>query len=168
MKASTQIVDGGLSNRPLCLLGDSRGNRPGAILKEFQKRGLGQAGKFMTYGQRPLSFFLKRSRDIERIKKTGRRVSTGWFNLQFCPGMFPEVMLGIVIGRRFGTAVRRNRAKRLFREMGRSVRPALLSGYGILVFPKRECLTLPFAELEHVWRSTLRRQRLAQFGEPAL
>src|SRR5690349_16074825 len=100
MKASTQIVDGGLSNRPSCHLGDSRGNRPGATLKEFQKRGLGQAGEFMTHGQRPVSFFLKRSRDIERIKKMGRRVSTGWFNLQFCPGMFSNVMLGIVIGRR--------------------------------------------------------------------
>lgn len=122
----------------------------------------------MTQGHGSVPFFLKRSRDIERIKKTGRRVSTGWFNLQFCPDMFPDAMMGIVIGRRFGTAVRRNRAKRLFREMGRSVRPALTPGYGILVFPKRECLTLPFAELENVWRSTLRRQRLARFGESAL
>jgi ribonuclease P protein component len=112
-------------------------------------------------------FFLKRSRDIQHIKKAGRRVSTGWFNLQVCSDMFPDTMLGIVIGRRFGTAVRRNRAKRLFRELGRSARPALLPGYGFLVFPKRDCLTLSFAELEKVWRSTLERQRLARFGEPA-
>jgi ribonuclease P protein component len=129
---------------------------------------VGQAGEFMAQGQGPVPFFLKRSRDIEHIKKVGRRVSTGWFNLQFCPDMFSDAMLGIVIGRRFGTAVRRNRAKRLFRELGRSVRPALLPGYGVLVFPKRECLALPFAELENLWRSTLRRQRLARFGEPAL
>lgn len=119
----------------------------------------------MAQGLRAVPFFLKRSRDIEHIKKGGRRVSTGWFNLQFCPDMFQETMLGIVIGRRFGTSVRRNRAKRLFRELGRSVRPALLPGYGVLVFPKRECLTLPFAELEDIWRNTLRRQRLARVGE---
>ena len=168
MKASIQTVDGGLSVRPSCHLVDSRDNRPGATLKQLPKRELGQAGEFMTHGQRPVSFFLKRSSDIERIKRTGRRVSTGWFNLQFCPNMFSDAMLGIVIGRRFGTAVRRNRAKRLFREMGRSVRHALFPGYGILVFPKRQCLTVPFAELESVWRNTLRRQWLAQFGEAAL
>ena len=122
----------------------------------------------MAQGQGPVPFFLKRSRDIEHIKKVGRRVSTGCFNIQFCPDMFSDAMLGIVIGRRFGTAVRRNRAKRLFRELGRSVRPALLPGSGVLVFPKRECLTLPFAELETLWRSTLIRQRLARLGEPAL
>jgi ribonuclease P protein component len=120
----------------------------------------------MSQAQGPVSFFLKRSRDIQHIKKSGRRVSTGLFNLQVCPDMFPDAMLGIVIGRRFGTAVCRNRAKRLFRELGRSVRSELLPGYGLLVFPKRECLALPFAELENLWRSTLRRQRLASFGEP--
>ena len=77
-------------------------------------------------------------------------------------------MLGIVIGRRFGTAVRRNRAKRLFRELGRAVHPALVPGRAFLVFPKRECLNLPFAELQVLWRVTLQRQRLARFGEPSL
>jgi ribonuclease P protein component len=114
----------------------------------------------------PAPFFLKRSRDIQRIKKSGRRVSTGLFNLQICPGT-SQAMLGIVIGRRFGTAVHRNRAKRLFRELGRSVRTALVPGYKFLVFPKRDCLALPFAELRSVWRSTLERQRLVRFGEPS-
>ncbi len=119
----------------------------------------------MAQGLGRAPFFLKRSRDIQHIKKVGRRVSTGSFNLQICAGMFPNPMLGIVIGRRFGTAVRRNRAKRLFRELGRSVRSALVPGSVFLVFPKRECLTLPFAELERIWRSTLQRQRLARIGE---
>ena len=73
--------------------------------------------------------------------------------------------MGIVIGRRFGTAVRRNRAKRLFRELGRAVRPALASGHAFLVFPKRDCLNVPFVELQSVWRSTLQRQRLARLGD---
>lgn len=82
--------------------------------------------------------------------------------------MMPQdAMMGIVIGRRFGTAVRRNRAKRLFRELGRAVRPALIAGHAFLVFPKRDCLNVPFVELQTVWRNTLRRQRLARFGEPS-
>lgn len=122
----------------------------------------------MSAGQMAVPFFLKRSRDIQHIKKSGRRVSTGLFNLQICPGLSQDAMLGIVIGRRFGTAVRRNRAKRLFRELGRAVRPALIPGHAFLVFPKRECLNLPFAELQNLWRGTLQRQRLARFGEPSL
>ena len=76
--------------------------------------------------------------------------------------------MGVVIGRRFGTAVRRNRAKRLFRELGRAVRSALVPGHAFLVFPKRECLNLPLVELRDAWRGTLQRQRLARFGEPLL
>ncbi len=122
----------------------------------------------MAAVQGAVPFFLKRSRDIQFVKKNGRRVSTGLFNLQICPGVAGEPMMGIVIGRRFGTAVRRNRAKRLFRELGRSVRPALVPGHTFLVFPKRECLNLPFVELRNVWRGTLQRQRLARLGEPSL
>ena len=122
----------------------------------------------MTAGQASVPFFLKRSRDIQHIKKNGRRVSTGLFNLQICPGMSQDAMMGIVIGRRFGIAVRRNRAKRLFRELGRAVRPALVPGYAFLVFPKRECLNLPFLELLSAWRDTLQRQRLARVGELSL
>ncbi|MGC3975431.1 MAG: ribonuclease P protein component [Nitrospira sp.] len=122
----------------------------------------------MTAGQASASFFLKRSRDIQLIKKNGRRVSTGLFNLQICPGTMPEdTMMGIVIGRRFGTAVRRNRAKRLFRELGRALRPTLIAGHAFLVFPKRQCLSVPFVELQSVWRSTLQRQRLVRVGDPS-
>jgi ribonuclease P protein component len=120
----------------------------------------------MTAGQASASFFLKRSREIQLIKKNGRRVSTGLFNLQICRGTMPQdTMMGIVIGRRFGTAVRRNRAKRLFRELGRAVRPTLIAGQAFLVFPKRHCLNVPFVELQSVWRSTLQRQRLAHPGD---
>ncbi|WHZ23588.1 MAG: Ribonuclease P protein component [Nitrospira sp.] len=118
--------------------------------------------------QKRTPFFLKRSRDIQHIKKNGRRVSTGLFNLQICPGMSGEAMFGIVIGRRFGTAVRRNRAKRLFRELGRSVRTALVPGNMFLVFPKRDCLALPFTELQSQWRGILQKQRLARLGGASL
>jgi ribonuclease P protein component len=120
----------------------------------------------MEGGQRQAPLFLKRSRDIQRIKKNGRRVSTGLFNLQICSGTDGATMFGVVVGRRFGTAVRRNRAKRLFRELGRSVQTTLIPGYVFLVFPKRDCLTSPFVELQNQWRSTLQRQRLVRLGGP--
>jgi ribonuclease P protein component len=126
-----------------------------------------EAGESVMRGER-LSFplFLKTSREIQRIKKEGRRISTAWFNLLICTGQAERTQLAIVIGRRFGAAVRRNRAKRLFRELARSVRDAWMPGYVFLVFPKRECLTLSFDELRQVWNSTLQKQRLARFDRP--
>lgn len=68
--------------------------------------------------------------------------------------------MAIIVGKRFGTAVRRNRAKRVFRELGCRVRPALLPGLDCLVFPKREVLSQSFAVLQDAWVLTLRRQGL--------
>ncbi len=68
--------------------------------------------------------------------------------------------IGIVVGRRFGNAVRRNRSKRLFRELIRAIYPDLLPGYHLLVFPKRDALSLSFQELKELWTSTLLKHRL--------
>ena len=103
--------------------------------------------------------FLQKSRDIDWIKQGGHRVSTAWFNLLIRRMEGTETKLAIIVGRRFGTAVRRNRAKRLFRELGRLVRGQLVPGYRFLVFPKRECLTTQFALLRAGWI-----QALKQYG----
>ena len=100
--------------------------------------------------------FLRNSRDIEWVKKGGQRVSTAWFNLLVRRVDDTGTKLAIIVGRRFGTAVRRNRAKRLFRELGRLVRGQLAPGYRFLVFPKRECLTKEFALLRAAWIQSLK------------
>lgn len=104
------------------------------------------------------SLFLRASRDIEHVKQHGRRLSTACFNLLICRTEGRNSRVGIVVGKRFGIAVRRNRVKRLFRELSRQVRWELAGDHALLVFPKREALTLSFEELKNLWRSTLRRQ----------
>ena len=87
------------------------------------------------------------------------------FNLLILIGDFDiDISLGIVIGRRFGTAVSRNRAKRLFRVLAREVCGKLLPGRQFLVFPKRECLIQPFPVLRDAWKETLQRCRLGTFN----
>jgi ribonuclease P protein component len=100
--------------------------------------------------------FLRNSRDIDWIKQGDRRASTVWFNLLIRQIDGTEAKLAIIVGRRFGTAVRRNRAKRLFRELGRLVGGRLVPGYWFLVFPKRECLAEPFAILRTAWIQNLK------------
>jgi ribonuclease P protein component len=111
------------------------------------------------------SCFLRTSRDIEYVKQHGRRLSTACFNLLVCKTDTGATRVGIIVGKRFGIAVRRNRAKRLFRELTRQVQGELISGHALLVFPKRDALGLPFADLMKAWRTTLGRQGLLSSSE---
>jgi ribonuclease P protein component len=107
------------------------------------------------------SFFLRASCDIEYVKQHGRRLSTGCFNMLICRTADARPSrVGIVVGKRFGIAVRRNRVKRLFRELSRQVRGDLAADHELLVFPKRDALALPFEHLKSLWLATLRRQGL--------
>lgn len=109
-------------------------------------------------GRRQGGLFLRASRDIEYVKEHGRRQSTVWFNLLVCRIEGRETRIGIVVGRRFGTAVSRNRVKRRFREIARSVSRDLVSGHSALVFPKREALTASYSLVKEAWCGLLRRQ----------
>jgi ribonuclease P protein component len=119
----------------------------------------------MSQGGGARNLFLKRSRDIEYAKQHGHRISTALFNLVICRTDMDGSRVGIVVGKRFGGAVSRNRAKRLFRELTRQVRVQLISGHSLVVFPKRNSIEQPFAVLKEVWFSTLQRQRLFRMHE---
>ena len=127
----------------------------------------------MACPQGDRAFFLRNSAAIERVKKQGRRFQTQLFNLLACPAPTPlqpseesrPSRIGIVVGKRLGQAVVRNRAKRIFRELARLVRPRLIPDRHLLVFPRREALAVPHAQLREVWLEALRRERLLAPGE---
>lgn len=114
----------------------------------------------MVPKQKDQGIFLRASRDIEYVKRQGRRSSTGLFNLMTANMDESPTKVGIVVGRRFGDAVRRNKVKRIFRELVRALHQEFLPGHGIVVFPKREALQQPFAELKQMWEAALRRSNL--------
>ncbi|WP_173048297.1 ribonuclease P protein component [Nitrospira sp. KM1] len=111
------------------------------------------------------NLFLRTSREIEYVKQHGRRVSNTVFNMLICKIGDGNTRVAIIVGRKFGTAVRRNRAKRLFRELVRHIHTELVSGHLLVVFPKRDALTLPFKALAQTWRFTLRRHGIIIHGE---
>jgi ribonuclease P protein component len=119
----------------------------------------------MPQGGGDRDLFLKRSLDIEYAKEHGRRISTSLFNMVICRADQGSSRIGIVVGKRFGGAVSRNRAKRLFRELTRQLRGHLLTGHNLVVFPKRDSIVQPFAVLKEVWLSALQRQRLLRTDE---
>ena len=119
----------------------------------------------MSQGGGGRDLFLKNSRDIEYAKQHGYRISTALFNVVICRTDMNGSRVGIVVGKRFGGAVSRNRAKRLFRELTRQLRGQLIPGHALIVFPKRDSIAQPFAVLKEVWLSALQRQRLLRMYE---
>ena len=111
------------------------------------------------------SFFLKKSGDIERVKKTGRRLPTPLFNLVSCRSDQPHARVGVIVGKRLGGAVVRNRAKRRFRELARQVRRQLTPGRDLLVFPRHAALEAAPIALREAWLAALGAQGLVQGQE---
>ena len=110
--------------------------------------------------------FLKKKEDFDRVKREGRRCPTSLFNVMYCSTSTCHTRVGIVVGKRFGKAVARNRGKRIFREFVRKTHSLLVKGHDIIVFPKRPILTYNHQELYESWVKVLVREGLMSLTEP--
>ena len=85
----------------------------------------------------------------------GARIHGRYGTLVVLANRLPVGRLGIVATKKLGDAVRRNRAKRLIREVFR--RNKLARGFDVVVLPKRELFDASLTALEADYRSTLER-----------
>ncbi len=104
--------------------------------------------------------FLKKTEDFERVKREGKRITTRFFNVVSCRSGLGNPRVGIVVGRRLGNAVVRNRGKRIFRELVRHTYQCFVKGNDIVIFPKRLALELNHQRLHDAWITTLISQEL--------
>ncbi len=110
----------------------------------------------MREGRSPAArVFLNTHGDFERVKREGVRVTTRLFNVMSCASRPGRARVGVVVGRRFGKAVARNRGKRIFRALVRTTHGRLSQGHDMVIFPKRSALTLPHPVLYETWVRTL-------------
>ena len=102
---------------------------------------------------------VRRRADYTRVFDTGTRVHGRFFTLVMAAGPpAGPARLGIVASRKFGDAVRRNRAKRLIREVFRRNIPVSgRQGVDIVVIPRRELLDASFDSLEADFLATFQR-----------
>lgn len=100
---------------------------------------------------------LRRRSEFQRAFDGGYRVSSRYFTVIFTPGAEARSRLGLVASRKLGDAVRRNRAKRVIREIFRHLDPLPEGGVDVVVIPRRELFDAPFSDLERDFRAAWRR-----------
>ena len=103
---------------------------------------------------------LRNSADIRLIFKEGRRATCPLFTLLYRRNDLDRTRVGVVVGKKLGGAVARNRAKRRFRELGRLSLDDLPAGLDLLILPKREAVAIPAGRLRENWHMVLARARL--------
>ena len=105
----------------------------------------------------PRERFPKRDRLLKRpaflrLSRHGKKIHTRLFLAAALPGETPQTRLGVTITRKVGSAVRRNRIKRLVREFFRLNSSQVPQGLDINVIAKKEAAD---AEAEQI-RSSLK------------
>ena len=113
----------------------------------------------MTTQGLPRNDRIRRRPDFERVYNQGARISGRFMTVFVLRTGLPRTRFGVAATRKLGSAVVRNRAKRLARELFR--RRKIADGYDIVIVPRRELLDAPFPTLEADYQAVLDRRATA-------
>ena len=102
---------------------------------------------------------IRRRPDFERVYSQGARISGRFMTVFVLRTGLTQTRLGVAATRKLGSAVVRNRAKRLARELFR--RQKIAGGYDIVIVPRRELVDAPFPTLEADYHAVLKRRATA-------
>jgi len=101
---------------------------------------------------------VRRRGEFKRVFDLSLRMKGRYLTVLMAPNPAGMRRLGIVASRKLGDAVRRNRAKRLIRDIfRRTVETSTDMGYDVVVIPRRELFDAPFTSLELDFRSAVKR-----------
>lgn len=106
----------------------------------------------------PKSRRMRRRGEFQHVFNLSQRTNGRYLTLLMAPNTAGTARLGIVASRRLGDAVRRNRSKRLIREIFRRTQQ-LPGGQGVdvVAIPRRELFDATYSSLESDFRGALRR-----------
>ena len=96
---------------------------------------------------------LRHHLNFQRMFDEGTVTHTRFFTLFHRPNALSHNRIGIMVGRRYGNAVRRNRAKRMCREVTHHGRILLTQNTDILLLPKRGMDHVPYHVVNHTCQS---------------
>ena len=90
---------------------------------------------------------ISRRAEITQLMEGGRSWECALFRVVWAPGQFAFDRLAVLVSRKMGSAVARNRMKRRVREVFRTNKAVAPPYFDIAVIP-RPPLTVPYRELE--------------------
>jgi len=108
-------------------------------------------------------FRLTRSEDFKRVRRDGKSYAHPLVVLIVQTHDQPRLKIGVAAGRTVGTAVYRNRAKRLLREAMRTLIPSIASGLDLILIARPGLVS---ATLEDTHRALLNLLQRAQILTP--
>ena len=101
---------------------------------------------------------LRQRTQFQQVFDTGVRIRGRFFTILVAPSRSSRSRLGIVASKKIGDAVRRNRAKRLIREVfRRNQNSGATIRVDMVVIPRVELFTAAFAALEEDYRTVIAR-----------
>ncbi len=106
-------------------------------------------------------FRLTRSEDFKRVRRFGKSYAHPLLVLVVQASDEATLRVGVAAGRTVGTAVKRNRAKRLLREALRTLIPSLTTGWDILLIARPALVSCNVFEVREALLTLLRRAELA-------
>lgn len=112
-------------------------------------------------------FFLKKKHEYDVVKATGSIARNPFFTFVHSRVAEDELpRIGVVVGRRVGKAVTRNRLKRIIRELTRASYSNMAYGHHCIVYPKVKILQSSFQEVEEAWNQMLRQLGIIESMRP--
>lgn len=99
---------------------------------------------------------LRTQRDFERMRREGRSWSHRLLVLVTCPNSSPVTRVGVIAGGKLGSAVVRNRARRLMHEALRRHAPRLAPGWDLLLIARAAIVPVKMQEVADALEQLLR------------
>ena len=105
-------------------------------------------------------FRLTRSEDFKRVRRSGKSYAHPLVVLIVQSHDQPRLKIGVAAGRTVGTAVYRNRAKRLLREAMRSLIPNIASGLDLILIARPGLVSATLEDTHRALLNLLQRARI--------
>ena len=93
------------------------------------------------------NFCLRQSIDFKRVRRSGKSYAHPLVVLVVLPALEGKTRFGVIASRSVGSAVQRNRAKRMLREALRTLQPQIKPGWNVILISRKPILQANFTEI---------------------
>lgn len=107
-------------------------------------------------------FRLIKTTDFKRVRRLGKSYAHPLVVLIKHPNQLTKSRIGIITNRSIGTAVKRNRVKRILREILRPLLPAISPGWDIILLARRPITHSDYPEIKLALNSLLSNAKLLE------